>query len=138
MRALGLDDRAGEPAESLPLGGRRLLELARAITQGDALILLDEVASGLDMDEVMELVSMVRQLRALGATIVLVEHNFTLVRALADHVVVLADGEVIAEGDPDAIAAHEEVLQHYLGTKVEVSGTTLNASALKGGADDAE
>jgi branched-chain amino acid transport system permease protein len=125
LGALALADRADDVASSLALGTRRMLELARAIACGQSLILLDEVASGLDLDEIVELDAVIRLMRDLGATVVLVEHNFTLVRALADKVVVLADGAPIAVGTPEEIERHPEVLTRYLGAGVALSGTSL-------------
>lgn len=113
--ALGLDRRADTEAASLPLGTRRLVELGRVLALEPAIMLLDEVASGLDEDEVKELSVVVRRLRDAGATIVLVEHNFDLVGAIADHVVVLAEGQLLAEGTAADIAADQAVRAEYLG-----------------------
>jgi len=118
LAACGLSDVADLPATSLPLGTRRVLELARALVVSPSLVLLDEVASGLDEEEVQSLADVVRAVRAAGGTVLLVEHNFSLVRALADHVVVLSQGRLVAEGAPDEIAHHPEVLHHYLGEPV--------------------
>lgn len=133
LHLLGLAGVADEPAASMALGTRRMIELARALASDPAVLLLDEVASGLDGDEVQELAGVLRRMRAAGATIVLVEHNFSLVRMLADHVVVLADGSVVAEGEPDEIAQHPEVLERFLGSGAGVSGTTLHADLTAGG-----
>lgn len=122
---LGLAGQLRREASSLPLGTRRILELARVLTGERSALLLDEVASGLDEAEIGKLVDTVRLMRDLGATVVLVEHNFELVRAIADKVVVLADGEVLAEGTPDEIAAHPGVVQSYLGQGRNLSGTRM-------------
>lgn len=118
LAACGLSDVAESPATSLPLGTRRVLELARALVANPSLVLLDEVASGLDEEEVQALADVVRAVREAGGTVLLVEHNFSLVRALADQVVVLSQGRLVAAGDPDTIAEHPEVLHHYLGEPV--------------------
>jgi branched-chain amino acid transport system permease protein len=115
LTALGLERRADDEAASLPLGTRRLVELARVLALGPAVMLLDEVASGLDEDEVHELSVVVRRLRDAGATIVLVEHNFDLIAAVADRVVVLAEGAVLTAGTPAEVAVDEAVRTHYLG-----------------------
>lgn len=128
LERLALEHLADETASSLSLGTRRMIELARALCARPSVILLDEVASGLDTDEVVELARVLRKVRAAGATIVLVEHNFSLVQDLADHVVVLADGAVIADGDPEEIAMHPEVLERFLGTGAGISGTTLGGT----------
>ncbi|HTN57156.1 MAG TPA: branched-chain amino acid ABC transporter ATP-binding protein/permease [Protaetiibacter sp.] len=103
-------------AASLPLGTRRLLEVARALAADAKLILLDEPASGLDETEVAELADLIRRLRESGATIVLVEHNFEMVMSVADHVYVLDTGRIVSEGDPDHVRADPRVTEVYLGT----------------------
>ncbi|MET7397200.1 branched-chain amino acid ABC transporter ATP-binding protein/permease [Dactylosporangium sp. NPDC005572] len=125
LAVVGLSPVAGEPAAAMALGTRRMIELARALCADPSLLLLDEVASGLDRDEVEELATVLRKVRDAGATIVLVEHNFSLVQSLADYVVVLAEGAVLTDGDPRTIAEHPEVLERFLGTGAGVSGTTL-------------
>ncbi|BCB83749.1 branched-chain amino acid ABC transporter ATP-binding protein/permease [Phytohabitans suffuscus] len=125
LAVVGLSPVAGEPAAAMALGTRRMIELARALCADPSLLLLDEVASGLDRDEVEELATVLRKVRDAGATVILVEHNFSLVRSLADHVVVLAEGAVLTDGDPRTIAEHPEVLERFLGTGAGVSGTTL-------------
>lgn len=116
MAALGIADRAHEEAAALPLGTRRLVELGRALASEPAVLLLDEVASGLDKDEVAELADVIRRLRTAGATIVLVEHNFDLITSVSDTVYVLAEGAVLASGGPDEIARDEKVRRTYLGS----------------------
>lgn len=116
MAALGIADRADQHAASLPLGTRRLVELGRALASEPVVLLLDEVASGLDTDEVDELSRVIGRLRSAGATIVLVEHNFELIMSIADSVYVLAEGSLLAEGDPHAIAHNDQVRATYLGS----------------------
>lgn len=103
-------------ASALPLGTRRLLEVARALAADAKLILLDEPASGLDETEVAELADLIRRLRESGATIVLVEHNFEMVMSVADHVYVLDTGQIVSEGNPDQVRADPRVTEVYLGT----------------------
>lgn len=126
LDVLGLGEIAEETAASMSLGTRRMIELARALSARPSVLLLDEVASGLDADEVQELARVLREVRAAGATVVLVEHNFSLVQSLADHIVVLADGSVIADGTAREIATHPEVLERFLGTGAGISGTTID------------
>lgn len=106
---------ADEQAPSLPLGTRRVLELARSLAGEPRVLLLDEVASGLDEGEIRGLSAVVQRIRDSGGSVLLVEHNFALVRSLADRVVVLSRGEVVVVDTPDAVAHHPEVLQQYLG-----------------------
>jgi branched-chain amino acid transport system permease protein len=124
---VGLSHLRDETATALPLGMRRLLEVARSVVAEPRLLLLDEVASGLDEDEVERLAGLIRQLRDAGCTIVLVEHNFRLVLALADTIVVLAQGHVIAAGAPSEIEHNPRVLSEYLGVVAE--GTELAGEA---------
>jgi branched-chain amino acid transport system permease protein len=102
-------------AVSLPLGMRRLLEVARSLVSRPGVLLLDEVASGLDEHDVDLLAAVIRKVAAAGGTVVLVEHNFRLVLSLADEIVVLAHGEVMAEGTPAQIESNPRVLSEYLG-----------------------
>lgn len=118
LAVTGLSDLAEQPAQSLPLGTRRMVELARVLVSRPGVILLDEVASGLDEDEVEAMGAVVGSLRDAGATVILVEHNFSLVQSLADRVVVLSQGAVVTDGTPAEIAVHPEVLRHYLGEPV--------------------
>jgi branched-chain amino acid transport system permease protein len=103
-------------AGSLPLGTRRLVELARSLASQPRVLLLDEVASGLDEEEIEALAILVRRLADGGMTIVIVEHNFGLVRAVADISYVLADGKVIASGKPAEVEADPTVRATYFGT----------------------
>jgi branched-chain amino acid transport system permease protein len=83
-----------------------------------SVLLLDEVASGLDEEEVAGLAAMIRSVARSGSTVVLVEHNFNLIRDLADRVVVLSQGKVVVADTPEVISRHPEVLRHYLGQKI--------------------
>ena len=123
LNALGLSGVRHDPASSLPLGTRRLLELARSLASAPGVLLLDEVASGLGDDEVAELTRVISAVRESGAAIVLVEHNFNLVSALADRVVVLSRGKVLVVGTPEEIAAHPEVRREYLGLPETLEAT---------------
>jgi branched-chain amino acid transport system permease protein len=118
LSALGLSDHADDEAQALPLGTRRLVELARALASLPSVLLLDEVASGLDEEEVAGLSTMIRSVARSGSTVVLVEHNFNLIRDLADRVVVLSQGKVVVADTPEVISRHPEVLRHYLGQKI--------------------
>lgn len=131
IEELGLGAVADLPASSLSLGTRRMAELARAFASDPAIILLDEVASGLDTDEVIELAKVLRTAAAAGGTVILVEHNFALVRELANHVVVLADGQVLVEGAPHDIERHPDVKERFLGDIAGFSGTSLNHSPVE-------
>jgi branched-chain amino acid transport system ATP-binding protein len=115
---VGLADLAARPAESLPLGQQRALQVARALAASPALLLLDEPASGLREQERRRLAELIRRLRARGLTILLVEHDVGLVTSLSDRVTVLDLGSVIAEGKPAAIRDDPAVVSAYLGSAV--------------------
>jgi branched-chain amino acid transport system permease protein len=115
LALVGMLELRDSEAVALPLGMRRLLEVARALVSEPRVLLLDECASGLDEDEVQRLAGLIRAIRDAGGTVVLVEHNFRLVLELADEIHVLAQGEVIASGPPSAIERDPRVLAEYLG-----------------------
>jgi branched-chain amino acid transport system ATP-binding protein/branched-chain amino acid transport system permease protein len=112
---VGLERAADVPAESLPGPEQRLVALAAALATGPRALLLDEPSAGASVLDVQRLAVLLRRLRAEGVAVLLVEHNLRLVRAVADRVLVLAAGRVIAEGSPDEIAAHHDVRAAYLG-----------------------
>jgi branched-chain amino acid transport system permease protein len=116
LQRVGLAEQASEPSSSLPLGSRRMLEFARALAVSPSLILLDEVASGVDEDAIAELAVLIRGLAEAGATVILVEHNFRLVLEISDEVYVLANGALVASGPPREVAEHPDVIEKYLGT----------------------
>jgi branched-chain amino acid transport system permease protein len=116
LEAVGLLAHASSTASSLPLGTRRLLEVARSLAGTPTAILLDEPASGLDEDAIGELADALVALREAGATIILIEHNFPLVLRISDHINVLATGEIVASGTPDEIRNNPVVLESYIGS----------------------
>ncbi len=112
---LGLGPLLDRPASALTVAGRKRLEVARALATAPALLLLDEVMAGLNPVEINEIVTLIRAVRDGGVTILLIEHVMQAVSALAEHVHVLAEGELIASGPPKAIAADARVIEAYLG-----------------------
>lgn len=104
------------PAGQLAYGDRRRLEIARALGQRPWLLLLDEPAAGMNPTEKTQLKDILRRLCDSGITVVLIEHEMSLVMGISDHVIVLANGRKIAEGTPDVIRRHPEVIEAYLGT----------------------
>jgi branched-chain amino acid transport system ATP-binding protein len=116
LELVGLADRAEQPAAILPLGLKRLLEIARALAAAPRLLLLDEPASGLDAVETDRLLALILALKAQGLTVLLVEHDMGLTMEVADEIAVLNYGKLIAEGPPRAIQKNPEVIAAYLGT----------------------
>jgi branched-chain amino acid transport system permease protein len=117
LRLVGVEHLADAEAASLPLGTRRLLEVVRALISRPRVLLLDEVASGLDEDEIARLAELIRGIREAGPAVILVEHNFRLVLDLADTIFVLAQGELVASGTPQEVENHPRVLAEYLGVR---------------------
>ena len=112
---VGLTARADEPAGSLPYGAQRRLEIARAMCTQPRLLCLDEPAAGLNPRESEELSVLLRQIRADGCSILLIEHDMGVVMRISDHVVVLDHGKKISDGSPEHIRNDAHVIAAYLG-----------------------
>jgi len=112
---VGMRDQLDQRGADLTVAGRKRLELARALATGPRLLLLDEVMAGLNPTEIVEIVSVIKNIRASGVTILLIEHVMQAVTSLAERVYVLNQGRMIAEGTPAAIADNEAVIEAYLG-----------------------
>jgi len=115
LQFTGLGARGEATPDALNLHQTKFLELARALAARPRLLLLDEVLSGLAPAEIDEAVALVERIRAQGTTIVLVEHVMRVVTALADRIVVLDQGRVLAEGAPSDVMARHDVATAYLG-----------------------
>lgn len=117
LKFMELSQRENHLASSLAYGEQRRLEIARAIVSDPKLLLLDEPAAGMNNTEKLELSEMIRKIRDMGITILLVEHNMKLVMSVCDEICVLNFGEKLAQGTPEYIQGHEGVIAAYLGGK---------------------
>ena len=114
-RDVGLGEMLDKPADALTVAGRKRLELARALATEPKLLLLDEVLAGLNPSEIRDIVPVIRDFCRGGITILMIEHVMQAVMSLAEHVFVLAEGRIIAEGAPAKIVAEPIVVEAYLG-----------------------
>lgn len=115
LEFVGIADLADVTAANLPFGKGRMLEIARAMACKPRMMLMDEPAAGLNSQETVGLAELIRRIRDLGVTVVLVEHDMELVMDICDRIVVLNLGQKLAEGTPREIQENHEVIAAYLG-----------------------
>ena len=119
IHRLALDSYMNEKASSLPYGAQRRLEIARALATSPDFLLLDEPAAGMNPQESTELMRFIRHIRdEFDLTILLIEHDMKVVMGVCQYIWVLEYGQLIAEGDPDAIRNNPRVIEAYLGEDV--------------------
>ncbi|MCX7264387.1 MAG: ABC transporter ATP-binding protein [Limnohabitans sp.] len=112
---VGLAPQMDKLASDLTVAGRKRLELARALATQPKLLLLDEVLAGLNPQEITEMIPVLHSIVDSGVTIVMIEHVMQAVMSLAEHVWVLAQGQLIAQGSPSQVTSHPQVIEAYLG-----------------------
>jgi branched-chain amino acid transport system ATP-binding protein len=115
LRFVGLEDRADVPARALSTGQRKRLELARALVTRPSLLLLDEVTGGVDQRSIPGLLELVRRLRDEGVTLLVIEHNMRIIMSLADRIVGLHLGRVVATGTPQEVSRNPLLVEAYFG-----------------------
>jgi branched-chain amino acid transport system ATP-binding protein len=122
IEKVGLKDRAGTPARTLPHGDQRKLELGMILAPDPEVLLLDEPTAGMASEQVPELIALIQEIQKAGnKTVMLVEHNMNVVMKVSDTITVMHQGRVLAEGTPAGIAANKEVQTAYLGGLYELN-----------------
>ena len=112
---VGMGAQLEQPAADLTVAGRKRLELARTLATNPKLLLLDEVMAGLNPSEIVEIIDIIRKIRANGVTVLLIEHVMQAVMSLSEHIYVLSYGKIIAHGAPHEVVNNPAVIEAYLG-----------------------
>lgn len=103
-------------AKSLPIAGRKRLEIARSMATRPELLLLDETAAGLNPTELVQAIELIRKIRENGTTVIIIEHIMHVIMTISDRIHAINFGQTIAEGTPKEVAANQAVIEAYLGT----------------------
>ncbi len=126
---MGIADRSDELARNLPYGYQRRLEISRALATGPQLLCLDEPAAGFNPAEKENLMGLIRQIRNEGYTVLLIEHDMSLVMGVTDRIVVLEFGKKIAEGSPREVQDDPRVVEAYLGAPDDAEESLVSEEA---------
>jgi branched-chain amino acid transport system ATP-binding protein len=121
LEFVGIRRRAGDVSRNLSYGEQRRLEIARALATNPKLLCLDEPAAGFNPAEKVELLELIRKIRDLGVTVLLIEHDMRLVMGVTDRIVVLEFGKKIAEGTPAQVRDNPAVIAAYLGVPTDAA-----------------
>lgn len=119
LERMGLWEKRKEQSLSLAYGEQRRLEIARALALEPRLLLLDEPAAGMNEAETEDLLDRIQEIQGMGKTVLLIEHDMSVVMGICDYISVLNFGELIAQGTPDEIQVNEAVIEAYLGREEE-------------------
>ncbi|WP_148614729.1 ABC transporter ATP-binding protein [Nocardioides rubriscoriae] len=130
LKRFKLDAKADDLAGSLSGGQRKLLEMARSLMVGPELVMLDEPMAGVNPALKQSLLGHVKSLRESGMSVLFVEHDMDMVRDISDWVIVMAQGQVIAEGPPESVMGDQRVIDAYLGAHHDTDITELDLDAL--------
>jgi ABC-type branched-subunit amino acid transport system ATPase component len=115
LEFVGLADKAKEPAGELSYGQQKLLTIACCLATEARILLLDEPVAGVDPEMVSRILDLLSRLRGQGKLVVFIEHDIAAVRKIADHVIVMDAGRIIAQGQPSKVLEQPEIMEAYLG-----------------------
>jgi branched-chain amino acid transport system ATP-binding protein len=116
---VGLSDHHDQKAKNFSYGNQRLLEIARAMATSPKLIILDEPAGGMNEQETLSLIQLIKKIQAQGISVLLIEHDMRLVMRVCENIVVVDYGQKIAEGTPEKIKNNSKVIKAYLGSDMD-------------------